>query len=540
MAVYIEVVGVRPTCGWSIATVRVWSTASWDPNPIYVEYTSANSKAALGIIRPLGDGTFSVGRPPGESGQFVASYPGIFSKTAGVVFPLGLLPRLSLDGIRYTEAPCLGTVGRIVASVRETGGECEAKFHLEYDSARTKTEILPPMGSTEVPIEFIVPGNPVDIVVELIDDITGKIVGTRIASINPRIPNVEVGDFDIPQLGLSPSACPGVKLVGSVPIRVIGCAQELRGGVVDEVSGNVLSSFGPSIYEPGKDIKLDFSFTMPYRAIPLRALVEKQGEVWKTIGVSTREIGCRVPATAEITGTEVQRFGRPGFMLSGSVIAENLGECAGDIGVEGFLEGRSVMRDTHLLPPGASKTSTFSVVMPALPLAHMGFEATSPREGGREVTSRAMESVRSAWAVMLDEGILRIIGGDKPNRYIGLMVADEVPKLLGPKMVAETERTLLDPLPKRKKICIFAGSVDPFTEESVFHSGLSYLRMNLGEKASWCQYGVVKKPDTNAIEYGRPIIGRSTIFPHPVLETLLSGVIRSKIPEEMTRHFLKQ
>lgn len=263
---------------------------------MYVTYETSGYHASLGILRPEQSRTYSISRPSGERGSFVISYPDVFERRAGVTFPPRILPSLSLDRIRYPETPCAGTDQQIKALVSETGEECEGKGHLEWLDKRTDTFTIRPGGSREFTLPFTCPSEPKDIRVELVDEIRDETVASRVASIKPRIPELEVGEFELPEVPAE--VCPGISVVGSVSSIVKNCSQMLRGRTVDEETGTVLADFGPDTYSPGEEISMDFSFRMPHRPVPLKAIFQRR-EVgkWKTIESVSTEVGYKSPET---------------------------------------------------------------------------------------------------------------------------------------------------------------------------------------------------------------------------------------------------
>jgi len=201
-----------------------------------------------------------------------------------------LLPSLSFDRLEYPETPCAGTDQRMRALVSETGGECEGKGRLEWLGKRTDSFTIGAGGSREFTLPFTCPSEAKDIRVKLVDEIRNGTVGSRLASINPKIPELEVGEFKLPEI---PSeVCPGISVAGSISSVVRNCSQMLRGRIVDGETGKVLADFGPDTYSPDEEITMDFSFKMPHRPVPLRAIFQRrEAGKWGTIESVSREVG---------------------------------------------------------------------------------------------------------------------------------------------------------------------------------------------------------------------------------------------------------
>jgi len=294
---WIRLVSTTPTCGRSRATGRTHNDQTYEGMP--VTYETRGYTANVAYVRPGETRNFTYTRPPGESGRFVLwrdYHDGIVEDSVGVTFPPRIFPSLSLERIRYPETPCAGTDQQIRALVRETGGECEGKGHLEWLDKRTDTFTVSPGGSREFTLPFTCPSEPRDIRVELVDEIKDGTVASRVASIDPRIPKLEVGEFKLPEV--PPEVCPGVSVAGSISSIARNCSQRLRGRTVDEGTGATLADFGPDTYSPGEEISMDFSFGMPHRSVPLRAIFQRrEAGKWKTIESVSTEVGYRPSET---------------------------------------------------------------------------------------------------------------------------------------------------------------------------------------------------------------------------------------------------
>lgn len=608
-------------CGGSTLHIAL----SFDPahagqgNPAFPLIRVGGTTGGMSPIYYGGTNTYAYSGPSGVSGAVLLQ---VWDPAYRVItlfaftFPEGFRPHLSLEGLRYVETPCAGTTQTIRASVRETGGMCEGEFHLEWLGMRTDVKPIPPGASVEIPLEFKVPRSPAGIEVSLVDDLRETTVGSLIASITPKIPDLRVSDFVIPKL-VEPEVCHGATLDGSVSILVLGCAQKLRGKISDAVSGEVLASFEPRDYMPEEEIRLPFSFTMPardvalifvaermvdqnwqvvkeiskgigfrvpeltigcmevperacsgvevepsldvtggkcpqrirsrlideetakevhpyvtvdlgsnqsavfkfpftmaWRGMKLRAEVERfdpVNRVWSLIGEARGAMGQKVPATGVITATEVAEVARPGLPTSGSVTVENQGECVGDILVEGFVGEGKVIREIHTFEPSEIGTTIYSAMMPPAVKVPVAFRVGSMREGDFVQTSSAARAIAASRAVVLEDRMLSIHGGDEPYSYSGVIIARNV-EWQGPRPIEEEAPiTPLRPLKGTVRPYVFAGRVEPGGQSWVsFDPGsLVYLKMVTGVGNSWCVHGTLRGKDTKVMTYsavGSPLV----------------------------------
>jgi len=209
----------------------------------------------------------------------------------------GILPSLSLTGLDFPSSPCTGSIETIKATVSETSGRCGGNFHLEWLDKSTKSISISAGGVKEVPLEFKVPRNSLDITVNLIDEERNTTVGTRVASIDPKVPEITPPKFEF-EKRIPKNLCPGTKVSGNIIAEVKNCTQNIKGRIIDTVSGETFASFGPKKYSPGTEISPNFSFSMPYDKVMLKCIIyRKTPQDWKSVASATKEIGLKRPST---------------------------------------------------------------------------------------------------------------------------------------------------------------------------------------------------------------------------------------------------
>jgi len=180
--------------------------------------------------------------------------------------------------------------------VSEVTGQCGGGVRLSWLGKITDAINIPAGGSRDVLLDFEVPCRPTDIEVSLIDEVRHFTVGSRIVSITPSLPDLDISDFNIPEL--RPEVCSGTSLVGSILIKALNCTQEVRGRIFDGTSGEVFASFGPETLNPGETIEPRFSFTVPHRMIPLKYTVERRTiEGWASVKTFSLDIKNIEPIT---------------------------------------------------------------------------------------------------------------------------------------------------------------------------------------------------------------------------------------------------
>lgn len=106
-----------------------------------------------------------------------------------------IFPNLTLDRLELPRALCPGLKSEIGAIVSETSGKCSAKGHLKWLGRKTNKFSVSPGSSKKIPLEFTVPNEPADISVELVDDVRGGVAGSRLASITPKMPEINLTPF---------------------------------------------------------------------------------------------------------------------------------------------------------------------------------------------------------------------------------------------------------------------------------------------------------------------------------------------------------
>jgi len=207
-----------------------------------------------------------------------------------------IFPSFRLTGLISPMIPCAGSASRIKATVSEVTGQCGGGVRLSWLGKITDAINIPAGGSRDVLLDFEVPCRPTDIEVSLIDEVRHFTVGSRIVSITPSLPDLDISDFNIPEL--RPEVCSGTSLVGSILIKALNCTQEVRGRIFDGTSGEVFASFGPETLNPGETIEPRFSFTVPHRMIPLKYTVERRTiEGWASVKTFSLDIKNIEPIT---------------------------------------------------------------------------------------------------------------------------------------------------------------------------------------------------------------------------------------------------
>jgi len=207
-----------------------------------------------------------------------------------------LRPVLEVADLDYSEHPCVNRRTEIVATVRETAGNCSTKFYLKWLGNKTDTKSISAGGTERVSLPYTPTYEyhyPLDIKVSLFGP-RDNLIDSRTATVRAIAPMVDIN------LNAPSNACLGTGVSGSFVTRAVNCPQRLKGSVIDTHSGETLASFGPKDFSPGQRERTGFSFPMPERRVPLKATVQRRLSAgnWATVEKETREIGFKPVRTS--------------------------------------------------------------------------------------------------------------------------------------------------------------------------------------------------------------------------------------------------
>jgi len=166
--------------------------------------------------------------------------------------------------------------------------------------------------------------------------------------------------------------CPGSEVTGTISATASECNQVLRARAVDRDTGETLSTSDSHELSEGESVDLPFSFTMPWKSVPLKVIIERRvGEEWTAVGSKNVDVGLTEPAST-IHSLDVPGELCPGTSFEGSTgaTAERCNQTL-RITVVNSDTGETVSRsDSVSLSEGETFNHSFSSEMPGsdLPL----------------------------------------------------------------------------------------------------------------------------------------------------------------------------